>query len=82
LKPLIPRGLTWQQHATVWREGWKLYLQSWSNNFGGRDASLKAQNPTADSADAGDLSAAARDLAGKYFRPQTKEGVKEAASEV
>ena len=77
-KPIIPRGLTWGQHRAILKRVWARYVQSWRDNL---KQSTSATAP-ADKTDAADLGMAARDLAGKYFKPQTKEGVREAVDEV
>ena len=70
-----------EQHRAVWRRGWLRYKQSWTDNFSRRGTA--AHHPPDGAADdAAALGAAARSVAGKYFKPQTKEGVKEAASEL
>jgi hypothetical protein len=77
-KPIIPRGLTWDEHRAVLSRVWARYVQTWRDNF---NHNTTATAP-ADKTDAADLGTAARDLAGKYFKPQTKEGVREAVDEV
>ncbi len=77
-KPIIPKGLTWDDHRAVLLRAWARYVQTWRDNF---KNNTTATAP-ADKTDAADLGMAARDLAGKYFKPQTKEGVREAVDEV
>jgi hypothetical protein len=73
---MFPRGLTWQQHGEVWRRAWARYRQSFA-----KKAKEQTQGGGTDET-ATDIGAAARDLAGRYFKPQTKEGMLNAAGEV
>ena len=80
---MIPRGLTWAQHRAVWKRAIKRYKQGWVENF--RDTPLgrlsqPAAKPTADVVE--EMGASARDILGKYYKPQTKEGIREAVGEV
>jgi hypothetical protein len=81
-KPMIPRGLTWAQHRGVWKRAIKRYKQGWVDNF--RDTPLgrlsQPANPTADVVE--EMGASARGILGKYYQPQTKEGIREAVGEV
>ena len=79
-KPIIPRGLTWDQHRAVYRRVWARYKQSWRDNF--QHNTTPAPWPADGTNTAGDVGLSLRDLAGKYFKPQTKEGVREAVGEV
>ena len=84
-KPMIPRGLTWEQHRAVWKRAIKRYKQGWADIL--RDTPLgrlsQPPKPTAASTDVvKDLGASARDIFGKYYQPQTKEGIREAVGEV
>jgi hypothetical protein len=81
-KPMIPRGLTWAQHRAVWKQTIKRYKQGWVDNF--RDTPLgrlsQPAKPTADVVE--EMGESARGIFGKYYQPQTKEGIREAVGEV